>query len=815
MADKTIGELPVAEELYNDSLLVVEQQREARSIRGELVANFAREAAAADVQRAVDAAASAEKSADSAKTDADRAEEMRQSIELDYEYIDTARTEAQASAKAAGESQEKAKASEDASKVSQDEAAKSEQNAAGSAEQAKTSEDAAKASQEAAQLSQEEASASESAAATYANAAKGSETNAGESASAAAKSAADGSKYATAAQSYTEGNTGSREGEDVDNAKYYYDQAKRISQGLAGALLPMGTVTFEELKTQIIQAGYMYNISNDFTTDETFREGAGHAYPAGTNVYYTADGKWDCLAGAQVVSVNGQTGAVIITPASIGAYTKEEVDARSGVTSVNGGTGAVTVTPQNIGAVAKTGDTMTGPLNIGDFLTLYSDTEGGNINIHSPAKYGNSWEIDAFDGNLRIVDFEAGGKSKVPLTLNTGGNNLNVGGKVNLYTDGEGGNIGLTGSGGRYWEIDANGDDLRFLTFLGSDPIFPLVLRWKNPGESYFAGTANRVSNPLTFTGSASGSYDGSAAKSVNIPPAVAVKGDRETNYRTGNVNLTPGNIGAVSKTGDTMTGDLTVTNSSQSARVGMAIGSDGKVAGLYSSNYSTWLVYCNANGHVYVHGKPSEWWSGLSLSVPNATLNGYISSGSQEIVLCLPVGRPITAPGVSVSSMTGVLRGVGGYIQGSSNINFKSGYTTSAYIDDDAGLVWIHIIKSSAFDNATNNTPVVFKGDITVSFTATADEPMPGPEIFDDPTEFQIDVLKNKLAATDYVVIKIAEGAATEEEYADVIAQRKEWRAQINELEAEQTAPSDGERTETDPETEQDVADVERDEDI
>lgn len=44
----------------------------------------------------------------------------------------------------------------------------------------------------------------------------------------------------------------------------------------------------------------------------------------------------------------------------------------------------------------------------------------------------------------------------------------------------------------------------------------------------------------------------------------------------------------------------------------------------------------------------------------------------------------------------------------------------------------------------------------------------------------------KNKLSETDYIVIKIAEGAATAEEYKDLIAQRQEWRAEINRLEEE-----------------------------
>ena len=43
---------------------------------------------------------------------------------------------------------------------------------------------------------------------------------------------------------------------------------------------------------------------------------------------------------------------------------------------------------------------------------------------------------------------------------------------------------------------------------------------------------------------------------------------------------------------------------------------------------------------------------------------------------------------------------------------------------------------------------------------------------------------LKWQLSATDYAVIKIAEGAAAPEECADVISQRQAWRAEINELE-------------------------------
>ena len=49
-----------------------------------------------------------------------------------------------------------------------------------------------------------------------------------------------------------------------------------------------------------------------------------------------------------------------------------------------------------------------------------------------------------------------------------------------------------------------------------------------------------------------------------------------------------------------------------------------------------------------------------------------------------------------------------------------------------------------------------------------------------------QITTLKKQLTDTDYVVIKIAEGVAVKEDYAEVLVQRQQWRAEINRLEAE-----------------------------
>lgn len=57
-------------------------------------------------------------------------------------------------------------------------------------------------------------------------------------------------------------------------------------------------------------------------------------------------------------------------------------------------------------------------------------------------------------------------------------------------------------------------------------------------------------------------------------------------------------------------------------------------------------------------------------------------------------------------------------------------------------------------------------------------------PELAHIAAAQEISELKAKLKATDYIAAKIAEGAATREEYSETIAQRADWRTRINELE-------------------------------
>lgn len=263
---------------------------------------------------------------------------------------------AESSMKNAAMSEINAKASEDAAKASETAAKTSETNA-------KASETAAAKSATAAATSETNAKASETSASQYAATATSEAASASQSASTAtdkatiatqktteiigkAESATDS---ATKAQSYAVGGTGSREGEDSDNAKYYYQQAKDVSEGLKGGLQPHGTVAFADLPAlPDVNAGWMYNISDEFTSTDDFKEGSGNAVPAGANIYKTSDGKWDVLAGTPVTGVKGA----------------KETSYRRG---------NVNLTPENIGAVATGGDTAS---NVTSFTS--SDVADGS-----------------------------------------------------------------------------------------------------------------------------------------------------------------------------------------------------------------------------------------------------------------------------------------------------------------------------------------------------------------------------------------------------------------------------------------------------
>lgn len=75
-----------------------------------------------------------------------------------------------------------------------------------------------------------------------------------------------------------------------------------ISSAITGVYTPKGSIAFKSLPTAAAgNKGWVYNVSDAFTTTAAFVEGAGHSYGAGTNVVCVDAGsgsyKWDVLAG--------------------------------------------------------------------------------------------------------------------------------------------------------------------------------------------------------------------------------------------------------------------------------------------------------------------------------------------------------------------------------------------------------------------------------------------------------------------------------------------------------------------------------------
>lgn len=181
------------------------------------------------------------------------------------------------------------------------------------------------------------ASASATSASSSATKAATAASNAESSATSASSSESKAKDYATTAQDSMNTAVDSAETASISasNAEYYYDKISEIIDGLNGAFLPMGTVEYSELAALVAngtaKTGFLYNISNDFVTDDTFKEGAGIEYSAGTNVYYTADDYWDCLTGTAVIGIKGNNetnyrkGNVNLTADNIGAIPTTDI----------------------------------------------------------------------------------------------------------------------------------------------------------------------------------------------------------------------------------------------------------------------------------------------------------------------------------------------------------------------------------------------------------------------------------------------------------------------------------------------------------
>lgn len=174
---------------------------------------------------------------------------------------------------------------------------------------------------------------------------------------------------------------------------------------LPSAIIPKGSKAFASLapSTDLAAAnvGFMWNITDAFTTTADFAEGAGHSIPAGANVYVANVGtaaepsyKYDIFAGMYDLSGYALKSEMAITDVS-GDSTKKNIQLKSG-TSLD-----VVVAHQDIsGKADKDDDAVAG--NIAKF-----DANGNPVDSGIAATDLATIDADAVEGN--IAEFDANG----------------------------------------------------------------------------------------------------------------------------------------------------------------------------------------------------------------------------------------------------------------------------------------------------------------------------------------------------------------------------------------------------------------------
>lgn len=96
---------------------------------------------------------------------------------------------------------------------------------------------------------------------------------------------------------------------DYNNATSIVNKIGKKLDSLQGGLHYRGSIEFANLPNTLTKAmsGYLYNITNDFTTDARFVEGAGKKFPAGTDVAVADQSTYDAVTpvGSENPSTSG------------------------------------------------------------------------------------------------------------------------------------------------------------------------------------------------------------------------------------------------------------------------------------------------------------------------------------------------------------------------------------------------------------------------------------------------------------------------------------------------------------------------------
>lgn len=300
--------------------------------QGAVAAQKKAETAQLNAEAAQDKAETAQRGAETAKAGAETAQQKAETARLGAETAQKNAETAQTKAEAA---QQKAETAQTATQKLKDDTTLLVQQANTAKDEAQTAVNNAKA--EVAEA-HKQAVSSASSAAQSAN-----------SATLAGQKAAESANLALLSKSYAVGGTGQRPGEELDNARYYAEQAKQIVGGdfvtnvkLQETVAPI-TKSIGDINTDLTAKGKaieantteISNVSKKVTENATAIQNVAKSVPTAQK-----QAEWD----GKVKSVNGKTGTEI----TLGA-----ADVRA-VSSVNNKSGtSITLTAADVGAVAE------------------------------------------------------------------------------------------------------------------------------------------------------------------------------------------------------------------------------------------------------------------------------------------------------------------------------------------------------------------------------------------------------------------------------------------------------------------------------
>ena len=252
------------------------------------------------------------------------------------------------------------------------------------------------------------------------------------------------------------------------------------------------------------------------------------------------------------------------------------------------------------------------------------------------------------------------------------------------------------------------------------------------PGTSVIATIAGTAEAPLlnlTIPRGDAGSIDSLTINGVHAD--------------SGTISLSPSDLGAVNRAGDTMSGALYVemttprigvTGTTANQKIDLRVAANGN-RGLYDETAGSWIV-CKTGDAVRLYGSadtlstprkisgvpfdgsadidltPSDvgavWKAGDTVTFGAMALSGYVTSSTANMYVSVCLGKPVTAQTATVTAFSGEIRSAKGYVDGSGSKDLTADYSVSvSSLHRETGNLVILIQKGSAFDNVDNNTVV------------------------------------------------------------------------------------------------------------